>query len=462
MKPQDSLPPSDWLADIFAESHVAIGISHFADGRFVTVNKAFERLFGHRRKDIIGHTSQELGLWPFPEERAQLIAAIRNGEAVSAFEARYRKRSGEIGDLQISASIFTFDGVEYLVGQLTDISERKRAEEHLRLQSDILENLEEGVSMVSVTGTILYANPKFARMFGYADGDLHGRDVAILNAPDDSTPEETARQILASLRHDGYWRGDLKNRRKDGTEFWTHANVSVTLHPKFGEVLICAQEDITVLRRAQEERNAAYRAIGHLADHVHDEMEGQRRELAREVHDQIGATLTGIRMHLEALLDGPCREELLQVRAQLDQALATTRALCTQLRPPMLDDLGLAETLRWYVRDWSHQSGIRASVRITALASEPADPQRTDLFRMLQELLTNVARHAGAQRISISLGPVRGGLQLRVRDDGCGFPADQPSGFGLLGIRERLRRHGGTMRIDSAGQGSTVTLRIPG
>lgn len=225
--------------------------------------------------------------------------------------------------------------------------------------------------------------------------------------------------------------------------------------------VVCAAADITRRKQAEAERDAAYRALGHLADHVQDQMEEQRRELAREVHDQIGATLTGIRMRLDAMLHGPSHAELLAIRPLIDQALATTRSLCTQLRPPMLDDLGLAETLRWYARDWTRQTGIRASVRIAALAGEPADPLRIDLFRMLQELLTNVARHAGARRIGVSLTQTRHELRLRVRDDGRGFPPAGADGFGLLGIRERLRRHAGLMHIDSTSRGTRVTLTVP-
>ena len=582
MKSSTSIPPGDWLARIFAGSHVAIGISRFADGRFVAVNDAFERLFGHKRKAILGRTSLDLGLWPVPEERAQLIEKLRQGEAVQAFEARFRKRSGGTGDLLISASLHDFDGEPHLVGLLTDITDRKRAEreaqvsqahlnavlklsdllvfhqdrqlrytwvanpalgvtaddvvgrtdtdmlgsqaarelnaikrrvlrtgrgerqearvtrggysgffdliveperaedgritglvgaaanitrrkraeEQLRLQADILESLEEGVNLVDMQGILRYTNPKFDAMFGYAPGELIGQPVSVLNAPSEATPEATVHAILRALRRDGRWSGELKNRRKDGSEFWTRGNIVATDHPAYGKVWISVQADNTAIHHAQEERDAAYEALGHLTDHAQDAVEDQRRELAREVHDEIGATLTGIRMHLDILAQRECCGEVGDIRVLLDKALQRTRDLCSQLRPPMLDDLGLAETLRWYVRDWSRQTGMRASARIAGLSAEPADPARTDLFRMLQELLTNVARHSGARRVGVSLTVSRGVLQLRVADDGRGFAPDSGAGFGLVGIRERLRRHGGSLRVDSSA-GTAVTLRIP-
>lgn len=582
MKPPDSLPPSDWLAGIFAGSHVAIGLSRHADGRFVAVNDAFERLFGHKRKDILGHTALELGLWPFPEERHSLMAMLHEGQPVRAFESRYRMRSGAIGNLLVSASIVSLGGEKYMVGQLTDITERKHAEramktnearlatvlklselavfhqdrklrytwianpalgvtadnvlgrsdedivgrqaarplnsikrrvlrngrgerqevwlthgdhtgcfdlivepehgpdghitgvvcaatditrrklteQHLQLQADILATLEEGVNLVDSEGFIRYTNPSFDAMFGYAAGELLGRPAAILNAPGDATPEQTAQAIMDTLRRERRWSSEIKNRRKDGSEFWSRASIAAAFHPSVGEVWVSVQADVTALHRAHEERDLAHRVLCRLADHMQDEIEMQRRELAREVHDEIGATLTGIRMHLDSLAMRECCGEVDDIRALLDKALQTTRALCSRLRPPILDDLGLAETLRWYVRDWSRQTGIRASARIAALMEEPADPLRIDLFRMLQELLTNVARHSGARNVRVALTTSRGALQLRVSDDGGGFAPGRAEGFGLLGIRERLRRHGGTLQIESAG-GTTMTLRIP-
>ncbi len=583
MRPRNPTSPGDWLASIFARSHVAIGISRLDDGRFVAVNDAFGRLFGFRRKEIIGRTSKELGLWPVPEERTALIDALLEGKAIRDFEARFRRRSGAIGDLQISANIVTLDERQYIVGQLTDVSERRRAEralrtnetrlntvlkisellvfhqdrdlrytwianpalgstqrevigrsddeimgkeaarelvsikrrvirtgrgerrevwvsrgdqggcfdlivepergpdgritgvvcaatdvsgrkrseDHLRLQAAILANLQEGVNLVDERGILRYTNPKFDAMFGYAAGDLVGRPVAILNAPGAVSPEDTAGAITRALRRDGSWSGDIRNRRQDGSEFWTRAKIVAARHPSFGRVWISVQSDITALREAQDERDAAHRAIVELADHAQDQIEEQRREIAREVHDQIGATLTGIRMRIEALAEEGRRDELPGILALVDQALTTTRVLCSELRPPILDDLGLVETLRWYVRDWSQQTRIRAVIRLAVPATDVADLLAIDLFRMLQELLTNVARHAGARRVAVTLGRPRGVLQLRVADDGRGFPAGGAVGFGLLGVRERLRRHGGTMRVVSTPKGATVTLRVP-
>ena len=570
---------------VFEGSHLGIGISRAADGRFVEVNSAFLRLFGYRRGEVLGRTSLELGLWPRSQEREALLERLRAGEVVTAFEASLRRKTGELGFLAVSARLIDWGGEPHMIGFLTDITERKRmemalresearlrlalaathlpvfrqdrqlrytwianpalgfssqdivgrtdveilgrkaaapldriknramregrslreevwlklgdkascfdliveperdaggcvtgvlcasvditerkrAEQELRMQADILATLEEGVNLVDAAGIIRYTNPKFDAMFGYAEGELLGQPASVLNAPGDSDPELAARDILAALEQDGHWRGELRNRRKDGAKFWTRANIVAVRHPRLGRIWVSVQSDITALRRLRLERDAAHHALERLASHVQDEAEDLRREIAREVHDQIGAALTGIRMGLEHLAPASGRPDgLARLRGLVDRAMADTRELCTRLRPPMLDDLGLVETCRWYLRDWSRQTGIRIVSRLGRLTREPEDALRTDLFRILQELLTNVGRHAGGSRVNVTLGENSRGLWLKVADNGKGFSPDDAPGFGLIGIRERLRRHGGDMEMQTGPSGTTVVARVPG
>ncbi|MCB8745744.1 PAS domain S-box protein [Rhodoferax sp. U2-2l] len=417
---------------------------------------------GFTHEFLIGRRDEDI----FDQEDARQLGLIKRRVMLTGRGERQEVWATSLGrtgcfDLIVEPERAADGRITGLICAAADITSRKRAEEHLQLQADILHNLQEGVNIVDSHGILHYTNPKFDAMFGYAAGELVGQSAAILNAPGTSDPDETAQAILRTLALDGHWSGNLQSRRKDGSVFWSNVNIVATQHPKFGKAWISLQSDITVLRQARLERDMAHRAIGHLADHVQDKMEEQRREISREVHDQIGAALTGIRMQLVALSQAPAPANVAPVLADIDKVLATTRVLCSDLRPPILDDLGLAETLRWYVRDWAKKSGIRASTRIAALGMEPADPLRIDIFRILQELLTNVTRHAGARRVNISLSHAAGQIRLQVADDGHGFQPGQTGGFGLLGIRERLRRHGGELRIQSTPAGTRVTVSAP-
>jgi signal transduction histidine kinase len=186
------------------------------------------------------------------------------------------------------------------------------------------------------------------------------------------------------------------------------------------------------------------------------------------VHDQLGAALTGMRMRLQALavqVQGGVAvsaADLLALDATARATQLAARDICSQLRPPMLDDVGLLAACRWYLSDWSAQVGVAASGRFGALRCAPGARLSTDMFRVMQELLTNVARHAGARHVKLSLSGGATSLRLRVQDDGRGFvPAQATAGFGLLGLRERVRQHGGRFDLQSAASGSIATVHLP-
>jgi PAS domain S-box-containing protein len=235
--------------------------------------------------------------------------------------------------------------------------------------------------------------------------------------------------------------------------------------------VICASTDITARKQALRELEEAHRRSQELATHLTDSVEAEREALARDVHDQVGALLTALRMRIaaagRAVPEGAIdlRSELLDAEAMTEAAMLATREICSRLRPAALQDLGLVETCRWYVEDWANSTGLRIKGRFAKLRAEPDPGLGIDLFRILQELLTNVAKHAGAKCVDVTLAAPRGALRLVVADDGCGFNPDAPqNGFGLAGIRERARHHDGRVSIDTGPRGSkiTVTLKLRG
>lgn len=232
--------------------------------------------------------------------------------------------------------------------------------------------------------------------------------------------------------------------------------------------VVCAAIDITARRNAQRALEDANRRLSDLAVHLQDSIEAERTAVARDVHDQVGATLTAVRMRLTTLAgrtppEQPVqRAELLSIAALVESAMHATRDICGRLRPPALEDMGLAATSRWYLRDWSTATGIPARGRFPPRECHCHDDAATDLFRILQELLTNVARHSGARHVHVSLSCAGRRLRLRVRDDGHGFDTSVPAqGFGLAGVRERARHHGGHVEIRSTPQGTAIDVIIP-
>lgn len=233
-------------------------------------------------------------------------------------------------------------------------------------------------------------------------------------------------------------------------------------------------DELSTLRRQYQdllerlERNEReFRRLGRAVWRV---QEDERRRLARELHDGIGQNLTVLK-HRLGQLDAALPAARDDARATLAAAVALcsdtlqdTRELSRLLRPPILDDLGLEAALRWLVRSQAEASGARIDLEIEPLPALDGELQ-TLLFRVAQEALNNVAKHAGAQHVHVQLTARDGGLQLRVHDDGRGCEPEQAvqaGGSGLGGMRERLRLYGGVLQLRSApGEGLRLSARVP-
>lgn len=200
--------------------------------------------------------------------------------------------------------------------------------------------------------------------------------------------------------------------------------------------------------------------------------EDERRRLARDLHDGIGQNLTALKLRLAQISDA-LPPELDALRASLNDAvalcsdtLADTRQLSRLLRPPILDDLGLEPALRWLARSLGEASGIAIAVEIEPMPDLDGELQ-TLLFRITQEALNNVVKHAGARSVLVHLVERSGRLQLQIVDDGCGFDPDQQrsgsgSGVGLEGIRERLQLFNGQLELHSTvGHGTRLRAVVP-
>lgn len=221
-------------------------------------------------------------------------------------------------------------------------------------------------------------------------------------------------------------------------------------------------------RRADEQRaftEAAEQRLRVLSQQLVAAQEEERRHLSRELHDHVGQLLTGLRMTLGRIEreapDGPARvAAVADSRAVIDDIMRTVRDLALGLRPSMLDDLGLQPALEWLVRDFSRRAGLTVALNVDGTLEPLPDGCRTTVYRVVQEALTNVARHSQATRVDIHVRRTSTSLTVVVKDDGIGMPASTSGrGIGLRGIEERVRELHGTLTVN-AGPTGGLTLKV--
>lgn len=246
--------------------------------------------------------------------------------------------------------------------------------------------------------------------------------------------------------------------------------VTVSRFPGEGPVrLVVVHDNITRRRELATAQLDASQRLKRLAAHLESVREEQSTRIAREVHDELGGTLTMLKLGLVTTIDNltsvsPTATQLQGMVEQVDAALQTVKRISTHLRPAMLDTLGLLATIRWHAEQFSRMTGIEVELKLPDDVRLLAEAS-TAVFRTVQEGLTNVAKHSGAKKVSITMTKRKGDLILRMQDNGKGLPKDslrRQGSFGLIGMLERAQHLGGELALTGTPKtGTQLMLRLP-
>jgi PAS domain S-box-containing protein len=489
---------SRWLAAVVDASNDAI-VTKTIDGVIRSWNQAAERLFGYSAAEAIGQPI----LLIVPEDRVgeerEVLARLRRGERLDHFETVRRTKDGRRIPVSLTISPVR-DDQGNIIGASTiahDISLRvQRDELRVRLAA-IVQSSDDAIVSKTLDGVITSWNQGAERLFGYTAAEAIGQPIFLI-VPEDRKAEEE--DVLARLRRgERIDHFETVRQAKDGGRIPISLTVSPVRDDR-GNIIGASKvaRDISdrvrmreMLQRAHDELEALVaQRTAQLRDEMerrhrieHDRVElltrlvvaqdDERRHLARELHDQLGQQLTALRLTLETLnaqsVDRPELrtqvETLQELARQLDEDVAFRVA---GLRLTLLETRGLASAVREYVSTWSKHFGVVVNVYASpSLENGVSKEIDATLYRLLQEALNNVIKHARADHVDIALERNADGITLIIEDDGVGFDAASKvaigsHGFGLLGMRERAALVGAELEIESTvGHGTTVFVRVP-
>jgi len=365
--------------------------------------------------------------------------------------------------------------LKFVSSQIGLSIERKRAEEAVRKSEeeyrDLMEEAPIGLCNIDIKGKVLFVNKRFEEVSGYTREEVVGKNGFKLGMFGEDTINLLAKRIKDRLMGKPPRTLEFQFKCKDGKWIWVEIEARLIKKRGLPIGLQLVSKDVTEQKKFEEELKKSHEQLRNLSAHLQAVREGERTSIAREIHDDLGQTMTALKMDFSLLNRLIPKEEKVLLRKTesmsklVDMILRDTKRISTELRPGLLDDLGLIAAIEWQAEEFQNRTQIKCEL---TLGPEDIVLDRecsTAIFRIFQETLTNIARHANATRVSINLTEKGGKLTLKVGDNGRGITEEQifdSKSFGLIGIRERVAFLGGKVKIKGVpDKGTTITVSIP-
>jgi PAS domain S-box-containing protein len=447
-------------------------------GRIEEINPAAARLLGAVAADLYGASLQaylsDACVGPLLDNLAQARATSGKSEGHLELSAR----DGHIRHVELHTQWFKDLGKPHYHIALQDVTETRSS--HLALRRiademrDLYQNAPCGYHSIDADAVVIQINDTELRWLGYRRDEVTRKlrltDLMPLHCRGDFD------NAFAALKEQGRVRDvQVEMRRKDGSTFPALLSATAVKDSR-GQFLEsrASMFDITRRRLAEDEAQRYAQRLKAMSRRAVEIQETERRHLAQELHDRVGQNLTALNINLNIMKGQLSPVAASIVGTRLDDSLSLVEAtvdsirdVMAELRPAVLDDYGLGAVLRWYAEDFSRRTGVSTSVVGNDPTPRLASATEGTLFRIVQESLTNVAKHARAQQATVMLESHPGRFCLSITDDGCGFDSSgigQPTdhhGWGLMIMRERAESTGGQLRVESTmGHGTRVVVEL--
>jgi PAS domain S-box-containing protein len=457
---------------IVETSPVPLCITSMPEGDILYMNQPMRELFG------LDTTGPALGniidLYAAPKERGELVCHLRDEGNLRNAELSFRRPDGTSFWAVANARVATYGDVPAIYVGLYDITARRKADEKLRASEASLANAQRlarlGDWAWDRDSGLTHWSTELYRILGIEPlvvKPCYGTYLALVHPDDQATVRRAVRVLLSKGQPFGI---DHRITSPDGTTRIVRLQAEL-VDAREGQSwgIVGTVQDITERKRIEEELLASREQLRELSAYLEAIREEERRRIALEIHDELGQLLTALKMDVALLkmrvvADAEATRKIDDIRELVEKTIWMVRNVASHLRPAALN-FGIVSALEWLAEDFSRRNGMPCQLVVRGGEPTLADAHATAVFRIVQESLTNVSRHAGASRVAVTLVSTDLALDLRVSDDGQGFDLESAQSgysYGLLGMSERARLIGGTLHVDSApGAGTMVSINLP-
>lgn len=443
-------------------------------GRLLEVNDRACGSLGYTREELLGKTVMDMeASMPDGFSWGNHVEAVRKtGQMI--LEGTHKRKDGSTFPAEVSVKYITLRDKDFIVAVARDITGRKKADQALRETNArlkaLIHTIPDIIYFKDINRRHAVVNSAFESMVGKKAGEITGK------TDKDVFPPDMARQCT---RNDNRVFSTRKPFRleesalgKDGKRLYFDT-IKTPLHDERGEIagLVSVCRDITGRKVAEESLRESNERIRNLAVHLQSIQEEERKRIARDIHDEFGQVLTALKYDLSWVVKNMPEDNVQMIETSkkmsklIDHAVKTVQRISSDLRPALLDELGLAAAFEWFGKEYQLRTGVKCRIICDTDETALDKDLSTALFRAFQEALTNVSRHAGATRVNVSLNEHSGKLVFKVADNGRGITKkdiNNPRSYGLIGIKERFYPWGGEVDIKGVkGKGTTVSVRVP-
>jgi PAS domain S-box-containing protein len=457
---------------IVETSPVPLCITSMPEGDILYMNQPLRELFA---LDATRHSVGNIvDFYASPLERDELVHHLRDEGNLRNAELRFRRPDGTAFWAVANARVATYGDVPAIYVGLYDITARRKADEKLRASEASLANAQRlarlGDWAWDRDGGITHWSSELYRILGLEPSvakPCYAAYLAVVHPDDHAVVRRAVRVLLSKGQPFGI---DHRIVGPDGTTRIVRLQAEL-VDAREGQSwgIVGTVQDITERKRTEEELLASREQLRELSAYLEAIREEERRRIALEIHDELGQLLTALKMDVALLRmrvvpDAEATRKIDDIRELVEKTIWMVRNVASHLRPAALN-FGIVSALEWLAEDFSRRNGMPCQLVVRGGEPSLADAHATAVFRIVQESLTNVSRHAGASRVAVTLVSSDVALDLRVSDDGQGFDLESAQSgysYGLLGMSERARLIGGTLQIDSApGAGTMVSINLP-
>lgn len=432
------------------------------ESNIIDVNQSAVRVMGYSYDELISMKISQID-WDMKHQLIEKLVSEMRQDKIQKFETIHTTRDGKKIPVEISSSLIDYDGQERILSIARNISDRKAAEAEINFQAKLLNTIGQAVIANKSDGSIVYWNKAAEEMFGWEKSEIIGKNISEqMLVPG---YENNADKILSRVMSGGFWSGDFPVKRKGGIVFPVFVTTSPILNDQ-NEVIgvISILTDITERVKHEFEIQESRKKLRALSYRVQELREEERTAIARELHDQLGQHLTAIKIDLQTIhskhkSNEQVSTEINPVINLVEESIVSVRKLSSALRPNILDQLGLLASMEWQLNEHQKGSNTNYSFKKPEKTGKFSSNKTLPIFRVFQELLTNIARHAKATYVNVVVEVNDQDFYLKVEDNGIGLDLNMVKdirSLGILGMKERLDIIEGSLNFRNVNDSGTI------